>query len=200
MCCAVVSVCVYVFVGVFASFARLCTSMYMRRHGGRKGVSWYLCVCVCLYVYFGTLNARKNKPQKRKRTYGVLSSRCNSISLRVHNPFHTHMHTRTRTHTRTHAHTRTHVYCQVDYTNPFGAGFETSISYALQQRGFDVTVNVSAQTIHCNTLQYTATHCNTLQHTATHCCANNSVCIYRVAWSHRMPYFHRSFSAKEPYN
>jgi len=28
----------------------------------------------------------------------------------------------------------------VDYINPFGAGFETSISYALEQRGFDVTV------------------------------------------------------------
>lgn len=28
----------------------------------------------------------------------------------------------------------------VDYTNPFGAAFETSISYALQQRGFDVTI------------------------------------------------------------
>ena len=26
-----------------------------------------------------------------------------------------------------------------------------------------------------------------------------AVCIYyRVAWSHRMPYFHRSFSAKSP--
>jgi len=24
-------------------------------------------------------------------------------------------------------------------------------------------------TLHCNTLQHTATHCNTLQHTATHC-------------------------------
>ena len=28
----------------------------------------------------------------------------------------------------------------VDYKNPFGAGFDTSISYALQQRGFEVTV------------------------------------------------------------
>ena len=28
----------------------------------------------------------------------------------------------------------------VDYSNPFGAGFDTSISYALQQRGFEVTV------------------------------------------------------------
>jgi len=25
-------------------------------------------------------------------------------------------------------------------------------------------------------------------------------CIYRVAKTHRMPYLHRSFSAKEPYN
>lgn len=28
----------------------------------------------------------------------------------------------------------------VDYSRPFGGNFETSISYALQQRGFDVTV------------------------------------------------------------
>jgi hypothetical protein len=28
----------------------------------------------------------------------------------------------------------------VDYTNPFGAAFESSISYGLQQRGFDVTI------------------------------------------------------------
>jgi len=27
----------------------------------------------------------------------------------------------------------------------------------------------NAATLHCNTLQHTATHCSTLQHTATHC-------------------------------
>ena len=32
-----------------------------------------------------------------------------------------------------------------------------------------VNSQFSCNTLHCNTLQHTATHCNTLQHTATHC-------------------------------
>ena len=43
----------------------------------------------------------------------------------------------------------------------------------LQHRGIFLSLSRASlsgeSTLHCNTLQYTATHCNTLQHTATHC-------------------------------
>jgi len=75
--------------------------------------------------------------------------------------------------------------------------------------------------------QHTATHCNTPQHTAKHCqtparlrltqledslksqlhshctlkCQRHGHSVpYRVAKTHRMPFLHRSFSAKGPYN
>jgi len=42
-------------------------------------------------------------------------------------------------------------------------------------------------------------------HTCVRVCVSVCVCVCawsrrRTAWSHRMPYLHRSFSAKEPYN
>ena len=64
----------------------------------------------------------------------------------------------------------------------------------------------------CRVLKCIAVHCSALQCIAVHCSALQCVAVlsggesqlsfplYRVAKTHRMPYFYESFSAKEPYD
>ena len=61
-----------------------------------------------------------------------------------------------------------------------------------------VAITLQHTATHCNIMQYTASHCITLQHTL---CRYHIVVftLYRVAKTHRVPYLHTSFSAKETY-